>query len=234
MKYKYLHQTKDNENREGWVVAKNRAEAYAALRKQGIRPYRVIGDDPPKWRSWAAGLALAAFAAFFAAAVWWTMSPAGERESPARRQQLTGDRAVISAGLESGWEGVFSTTLDRFLAAYAQPGWIALPPDVTEDDISRFADELETKLDFSEGEPPEVRQLKRIVLEMRREMKNYLASGGTAGEYMSFLEERQDEELSFRQKALKSVESAPESSRERIRMNMNVRLHEMGLPELGR
>ena len=53
LKYKYLYQTKDNENREGWIVAANRAEAYAALRRQGIRPYRVIGDDPWNWRPWA-------------------------------------------------------------------------------------------------------------------------------------------------------------------------------------
>ena len=36
MKYKYLYQTKDNENREGWIKAKDRADAYAKLRKQGV------------------------------------------------------------------------------------------------------------------------------------------------------------------------------------------------------
>ena len=35
------------------LVAKNRDEAYKLLRKQGIRPYRVIGDDPWNWRPWA-------------------------------------------------------------------------------------------------------------------------------------------------------------------------------------
>ena len=69
MKYQYLYQTKENENREGWINAKNRAEAYAALRRQGIRPYRLIGDDPVQWQPWAAGagfVVLAAIAAFFA------------------------------------------------------------------------------------------------------------------------------------------------------------------------
>ena len=50
MKYQYFYQTKTNENRDGWITAKNRAEAYAALRKQGIRPYRVVGDDPVRWQ----------------------------------------------------------------------------------------------------------------------------------------------------------------------------------------
>lgn len=53
MKYAYLYQDRDNNNLRGEIVARNRAEAYANLRKQGIRPYRVIGDDPWNWRPWA-------------------------------------------------------------------------------------------------------------------------------------------------------------------------------------
>lgn len=50
MKFKYLYQDRENRNREGWVDAKTRDEAYTKLRKHGIRPYRVIGDDPWNWR----------------------------------------------------------------------------------------------------------------------------------------------------------------------------------------
>ena len=53
LKYKYLYQDRENKNLEGEVVARNRDEAYKLLRKQGIRPYRVIGDDPWNWRPWA-------------------------------------------------------------------------------------------------------------------------------------------------------------------------------------
>ena len=53
MKYKYLYQDRENQNREGEIAARNRDEAYKLLRKQGIRPYRVIGDDPWNWRPWA-------------------------------------------------------------------------------------------------------------------------------------------------------------------------------------
>lgn len=57
--YKYLYQDRENNNREGEIKARNRADAYMLLRKQGIRPYRVIGDDPRNWRPWviAAGYA---------------------------------------------------------------------------------------------------------------------------------------------------------------------------------
>ena len=53
LKYKYLYQNRENQNLEGEIAAKSRDEAYKLLRKQGIRPYRVIGDDPWNWRPWA-------------------------------------------------------------------------------------------------------------------------------------------------------------------------------------
>ena len=59
MTYKYLYQDKDNNNCTGEIKARNRAEAYALIRKSGIRPYRVIGDDPYNWRPWAVGIGYA-------------------------------------------------------------------------------------------------------------------------------------------------------------------------------
>jgi len=53
LKYKYLYQDRTNNNLEGEIVAKCRDEVYKLLRQQGIRPYRVIGDDPWNWRPWA-------------------------------------------------------------------------------------------------------------------------------------------------------------------------------------
>ena len=53
LKYTYLYQDRKNRNLSGEIVARNRADAYLQLRRQGIRPYRVIGDDPWNWRPWA-------------------------------------------------------------------------------------------------------------------------------------------------------------------------------------
>ena len=50
MKYTYLYQNKSNQNCSGEIEARNRADAYTKIRKMGIRPYRVIGDDPFDWR----------------------------------------------------------------------------------------------------------------------------------------------------------------------------------------
>ena len=53
MKYRYLYQDSKNVSHEAEIDARDRADAYARLRRQGIRPYRVIGDDPWNWRPWA-------------------------------------------------------------------------------------------------------------------------------------------------------------------------------------
>ena len=230
MKYKYLYQTKDNENREGFVEARDRADAYTKLRKQGIRPYRVIGNDPVNWRPWALGGVIAALAAALAVAV--AVALGGGGHAPIGRQQLTGDRSVISTGLANGWEGVFKTNLDRYLAAYAQPGWIALPPELDEAETAALADGLKTPLDYRDGDSPEVTMLRNIVAQMRVEMAEYLASGATLADYLEFLEDRQDQEREFRNKALEAFARVPESLRERAKINLNTRLKGMGLAEI--
>lgn len=229
VKYKYLYQTKENENREGWITAKDRADAYAKLRRQGIKPYRVVGDDPVKWQPWAVGATIVVLAVALAASL---LAIRDTSRRPAGRQQLVGERSVISAGLASCWDGVFDTDLDRYLAAYAQPGWIAVPPELGEGAVAKFADDLARPVGYRDGDGPEVRLLKRIVAKMREEMKEYLAGGGTVKDYMEFLEERQDQERDLRNKAIDSVARAPESMRERALANVNVRLREMGLAEI--
>ena len=73
MKYKYLYQTKENQNCEGFIDARNRDAAYAALRKQGIRPYRLIGDDPWNWRPWAIGVGFALLFGAFAVSTYFAI-----------------------------------------------------------------------------------------------------------------------------------------------------------------
>lgn len=232
MKYQYFYQTSSNENKTGFVNAKNRAEAYAALRKSGIRPYRLKGDDPLNWQPWAVGGAFFALtAAFFLTLFFWKNDSVIKVEG-VRRQQLYGDKAVISSGLETNWEKFLPTKLDTYLAAYAQPGWIALPPDCSADDIASFKADLECPLELSSGDSDAVQLLKAIVLAMRSEFAEYIERGGSAAEYLKFLDERQDEEISIRKRAVESVEAAPQDIRSKVLMNANVRLREMGLAEI--
>ncbi len=230
MKYRYFYQTRENENRDGWISARNRAEAYAALRKQGIRPYRVVGNDPVRWQPWAILLAFVVLASAFVALVLLRGDAARE---PIRRAQLVGDKAVIANGLLHGWADVFPNALDRHLAAYAQPGWIALPPEVTEADLSEYVRQLALPpVPVQDGDDNAVRQLKGIVATMRREMKEYIASGGTVGDYLAFLESRQDDEAEYRAQAEDSLRNTPEVLRTTARINLNMRLRELGLREI--
>ena len=67
MKFKYLYQDRENRNKEGWIEARSRDEAYSRLRKQGVRPYRVIGDDPWNWRPLAITVGYAVLASLLVA-----------------------------------------------------------------------------------------------------------------------------------------------------------------------
>ncbi len=231
MTYQYLYQTKDNENRRGEIKARNRAEAYAALRKQGIRPYRLIGDDPVNWRPWAIGGAITALAvAVVVLVVVLLRSPQGAQAL--KRCQLVGDAQVIAAGVASGWEGVFESGLDRYLAAYAQPGWLFEPPALDEGDKASFASLLDADMPRSSDDPPEIAQLKNIVMQMRSEMREYLASGGTVDDYLEFLSERQEREFKTREAARETLGKAPEEMRRRAWLNLNIRLEDMGIAPL--
>lgn len=232
MKYHYFYQTSKNENRDGFVKAKNRADAYAILRKQGIRPYRLLGDDPINWQPWAIGLAFLVMVAAFFVLLFGDNDDLSTTNAAIRRQQLIGEDVILSKGLETGWIDYLPTSLDRYLAAYAQPGWMALPPDFTADEISRFKDDLSVELISSENDPKIVALLKSIILSMRQELREYLNNGGSVVDYLKLLDERQDREISMRKQARETVEAAPESMRARVLMNQNLFLREMGLAEL--
>ena len=231
MTYRYLYQTRENENKSGEIKARNRADAYFKLRKIGIRPYRLIGDDPPNWRPWAYGaLVVALAAAVLGLAARVVVGLDGVR--PEKRQQLTGDSQVIAEGVASGWDGVFSSPLDRHLSAYAQPGWLFEPPPLDAAGTATFADSLAEPMARSDDETPVIRQLKNIVLQMRLDMKDYLASGGTVEDYLEFLSERQNREFKTREAARETLENAPQEMKRRTWLNLNIRLSDLGIATL--
>ena len=230
MKYRYLYQTKDNENKEGWIKAKSRENAYAELRKAGIRPYRVIGDDPLNWKPYAAGAVIVLLATALAA----VLLAGREDRRPHPRAQLVGDRAVIDAGVYSGWTNVLSSALDLRLAKYAQPGKFVEASKSSEEECAALLAALDEPVPYVAGEPPEHRMLKNIVAKMREDMRAYIADGGDVAGYFDFLDERQSQEREFREKALDTVYRAPESLRERAWLGVNARLKDMGIEPLSR
>ena len=236
MVYKYLYQTRDNENKSGEIKARNRAEAYAAIRKLGIKPYRVIGEDPGWLRlNWPYVAGAAAVSAFLIVSIALMFARIDAKEVRQwSRRQLAGDMQVIAKGVAEGWPGVFDTALDRHLAAYAQPGWRLEPPELSPEDVERFPDDLAKPfLPVAKDAPDEIRQLKNIVAKMREEMKEYLEAGGTVEDYLEFLRERQDREAALREKAYETLDRAPASMRERALLNLNIRLRDMGIAPIG-
>ena len=231
MKYQYFYQTKANENRSGWITARNRESAYTLLRKQGIRPYRIVGDDPVNWRPWALGTLILVLAIGLAVAVSAAIR-AGDDRRPVPRSQLYGDISLIAAGVFSDWTDVLDCPLDRFLAAYAQPGSTALPPLMSADEIASFEDDLKKGVRYVDGEPMEHRQLKNIIAFLRDEMRRHLAEGETVGQYMDFLEERQQGEREFRDHAVESLGKVPASHLHQAWLGVNARLREKGMATL--
>ena len=233
MTYTYYYQTKDNENRSGEIKARDRADAYTRLRKQGIRPYRVVGDDPAKWRRWLPMAALVIPPVLFGAVMTVvdlraTMFARESENAPLVRQQIVGDEEYIVYEIRAGWADVLPSALDRYLAAYAQPGWevsAAVPPE------SALAD-LELSVAPDETDRSEVRQLKRILLQMRAELSELVANGGTLADYAAIIAERQESEVTLRQKAIGSFMDTPPSMRRKAFASLNICLRDRNIAPL--
>lgn len=227
MKYRYLYQTKDNENREGWIKARSRENAYAELRRAGIRPYRLIGDDPLNWRPWAAACAILALSAALTVSLLMR-----DGEKPLPRRQLEGDAEVIASGVYCGWTNVFAAALDRRLAAYAQPGREVTFVAPSREDIAAMAADLGQPVRNLGGDRVEYAQLARIVEFMRGDLELWISRGGDIQGYLEYLAERQRDECDFREKAVAAVYRAPESMRYRAWLGVNARLTDMGIAPL--
>ena len=233
MKYTYYYQTKDNENRSGEIRARDRADAYTQLRKQGIRPYRVAGDDPAKWIRYLPTAAIVIPLVLFAVIVTVVdinaaKSAAESAKSPTARQQITGDESFIVAQIKADWKDTLPSALDRYLAAYAQPGWEVsqpVPPETALED-------LKTPLELSDSDRDEVRQLKRILLQMRKELSELVANGGTLADYAAIVSDRQESEVAFRTKAMNSFMNTPHSLRRKAFASLNIRLRDRNIAPL--
>jgi hypothetical protein len=230
VKYVYYYQTKDNENRTGEIRARSRMEAFALLRKKGIRPYRLVGDDPVNWRPWAAAALFLALSA--ALVVLLVQRRAADDRGACARRQLYGDPSLIAEGVFTDWAAHLSTPLDRYLAAYAQPGAFVPPPLLTSAEHAHLAADLSQPLTYAPDERMEVRQLKNILSGMRAEMRRFLAEGRSVGAYMEFLETRQREEQAYRDKARAHVERAPKSHLYQTWVGVNAALRARGLAPL--
>lgn len=218
--YTYIYRTSEGLRQEGEIEAHSRDEAFSLLRRQGIRPVKVIAKDGSKAngevrgvrkRVVVASIVVAALAA--GGIAWWVsratvhdvvvqtpMGPVTVTEAhPLARQFIPGDRTRI----EHTGTNVFQNAAELYLACFAEPGrplsGLALlsPPSEAE-----FHYALRMPIRVASNEFTEHVDLKRIVTGIKREMSAYLKGGGTVEQYIAELTQRQQMEIGYREKAV--------------------------------
>ena len=147
MKYRYLYQTKENENREGWIKARSRDEAYTLLRKQGIKPYRVIGDDPFNWRPWVIGAGYVVLLALVFALAGWILC-SGVLDERRSRRQVPRPRVVLTGEEAEDMRLKAAEAVDRAPEAYRYHVWRSVNARLTEMGV----EPLEKPLDLPEAD----------------------------------------------------------------------------------
>ncbi len=216
MKYTYVYKTSDGTRHEAVMDAPSREDVFIALRKQGIKPIKVIaadgskanGEARNKGKSWILAVAVLATGAVF--------HFGGRRATDAKRadafldgqtrRQVIGDAAVIEHGIRTGWEDIFTREGDRFLASFAIPG---VKAGVRNTSVAEIEAALKRDCrDGAAGWSLEGRQIRAMVEGMKAELRTYLAAGGTVVEYGKRLTERQDAEIAVAERVRREVETA--------------------------
>ncbi len=106
------------------------------------------------------------------------------------RQRIEGDRAVL-----------FTNAAERLLSRFAEPGRAVAAPANGKPTEADFRAALREPIRVASNELTEHIDLKRIVAGLKREMRAYLAGGGTVDGYLAELEKRQRLEISYRERA---------------------------------
>ena len=180
----------------------------------------------PRGGVWRLVAVAVLFAAVFGGVVWWMRRPNRESQTanseqptansdqpitvstpqgpvtlrvaePLPRQTIPGNRQRI----EGARNGIFTNAAERLLTRYAEPGRAVAAPEGEKPTDTGFAACLREPIRIASTDFTEVVDLKRIVTGMKREMRAYLAGGGTVEQYLAELEKRQKLEVSYRERA---------------------------------
>ena len=255
MKFAYTYRSSDGQRHTAEIEAESRDAAFAKVRSElGIKPIKVTAaeESPPQVtpKRVPSRVLLAACIVLFAAVVaYWfgTRRSDGSGESvtfintpqgpvtlgvaePLPRQPIPGDRVRI----EKARDTTFTNAAERLLSRFAEPGRsvAALPAESPTE--AEFAACLRDTIRTASTDFTEVVDLKRIVAGMKREMRAYLAGGGTAEQYLSELAKRQKLEVSYRENAEKRLEGMLSKPKEAYAywLKANASLKSMGIYEL--
>ena len=244
MKFLYEYRTPDNEKHSGKINASDKEAAYAALKRQGIKPCR-FSEAPGffnklfgKGKRWMVIGVLGALCLVLGAVVC-TQGRRQEAQGTdgifdaTMRRQVIGDVAVIEKGIKEGWAEVFPEEGERFLASFAIPGVPAGQRSTTEEEIRRV---LSAKCEVRGGadEGIEARQIRAMVEGMKEELREFLRKGGTIAAYGRKLVRRQEEEIAYYNRAKTEIENAQKAKMPAAQLNdlwekRNESLRQMGV-----
>ena len=217
MKFLYGYKTSENETRDGCINASSRDDAFARLKRMGIKPFKVSlapgffnRISSFGWR----GGAIALLALGLTVAMVVIVSAKKEIRSyktnsdERTRRQVQGDALLIARGIRNGWDFVFPAAGEQFLASFAIPGVRA---------GLRSVDEAELKASLDRHVLPaaddsvEVRQIKSMVEGLKDEAREYIRDGGTIREYADELVKRQEAELAIYSRVVGELEELKNS-----------------------
>lgn len=243
MKFQFEYRTSDNVRHTDVIVASDREAAFAALKAKGIRPGHL--EEAPgffnklfgKGKRWLTISLLGVLCLVLGVETYQSRrSQIPQSLIPlsldaTMRRQILGDSAIIEKGIKTGWEEVFAEDGERFLASFAIPGVPAGLRNTTEDEV-RAA--LERKVEPTDADTIEARQIKAIVEGMKSELRRFLSRKGTIVEYGQRLVARQEEEIGYYNRAKTEVDQARARGRSQKEVDAlwtswNDRLRQMGI-----
>lgn len=211
MKFRYEYRTSDNVRHSDVITAKSREGVFTQLAKKGIKP-GLVEQLPDPWRPvrvlayviiGAAALASIGYSSYFAISRHIAASTEARllTVAPETRKQLYGNPLVVERGVACDWSDVFTERIDRVLSRYAQPGW-KVEKKIADEDLQALAVGLlaQSNIKYVPNELNEHRQLKRIVLGIREEAREFVDAGGDPTQFLRLLDERQDAEIAARVK----------------------------------
>ena len=246
MKYKYIYKTSEGVRTEGMIDAPSRDDVFSTLRKQGVRPIKVLAADGSLDNGAVNGvrrrvvlcLVLGALCLGGVVAIMvgrGSMTPpSGEDDklfSDTNRRQILGDAVIIEKGIHDGWAEVFPHEGERFLASFAIPGVPAGLRNTTEEEIKAA---LGRACRPATADSIETRQIIAIVEGMKNELRAYLANGGTIKEYGQCLVARQEQEIGYYNRAKAEIDAAkkakmPTAELEKLWETRNAELRNIGV-----
>lgn len=227
MLFLYRYQDRERGVLEGEIAASSEANAYAALRKSGVRPMKVWAKPGFANRLSALGKrGLAIVILALVAIVSMSVALNSRRELQKTRSALTS----LPRQQLPETSVAFAYVSEQTLAAFVRPGDLSRVEAMGDDAAVLFPDlatALKNAITKSADDTPEAVMLKRVVVELKEEARTAITGGRSPKEFLEFLVMRQRMEADYRDSVLRDVRIG------RVGMeNGNALLRRYGLREI--